>query len=198
VVGARVTLRPPTNQYMHLYAYGMYWALFGKRCHAIFSSLYGRLSVKPEVTALSFSQFLHSAGAARFSAPAQAQRLPRAQDRSRPARRAAAGLVFAGPSHAGASRRNDFGTSLTSFAAPKTAKPYIRLARIRAQPISRTQRKDEAVMDGTNLLAGMRAPNGPGHASLPVRRARGVSQRFAGRSGHALSVASWGIVPRSR
>ena len=30
--------------------------------------------------------------------------------------------------------------------------------------------KEEARLDGTNLLAGIEAMNGPGHTSIPVRR----------------------------
>jgi len=32
--------------------------------------------------------------------------------------------------------------------------------------------KEEAGLDGTNLLAGIEAMNGPGHTSIPVRRMR--------------------------
>jgi hypothetical protein len=38
------------------------------------------------------------------------------------------------------------------------------------KPISHILGKEEAGLDGNNLLAGIEAMNGPGHASIPVRR----------------------------
>ena len=56
------------------------------------------------------------------------------------------------------------------------AEPYIRSARPRAKPISHMLGKEEAGLDGTNLLAGIEAMNGPGHTSIPVRRTQSFSE----------------------
>ena len=44
------------------------------------------------------------------------------------------------------------------------------------KPISHMLGKEEAGLDGTNLLAGIEAMDGPGHTSIPVRRTQGFSE----------------------
>src|SRR5215510_11457584 len=72
----------------------------------------------------------------------------------------------------------------------KTAEPYIRSARPRAQPISHMLGKEEAGLDGTNLLAGIEAMNGPGHTSIPVRRTRCFSEPRSTNSVRGLECCS--------
>jgi hypothetical protein len=114
--------------------------------------------------------------------------------------RAREGLVLDGPEHTGrlgtrrATTCNDLGIGLLSGQRKKTAEPYIRSARRRAKPISHMLGKEEAGLDGTNLLAGIEAMNGPGHTSIPVRRTFSEPSsdklRYA-----ALSAAPSGAMP---
>jgi hypothetical protein len=90
--------------------------------------------------------------------------------------RAREGLVLDRSEHggslgqAGAATCDGLGIGLLSGNGKKTAEPYIRSARMGAKPISHILGKEEAGLDGNNLLAGIEAMNGLGHASIPVRR----------------------------
>jgi hypothetical protein len=90
--------------------------------------------------------------------------------------RAREGLVLDRSEHggrlgrAGAATCDVLGIGLLSGNGKKTAEPYIRSAGMGAKPISHIVGKEEAGLDGNNLLAGIEAMNGPGHASIPVRR----------------------------
>jgi hypothetical protein len=90
--------------------------------------------------------------------------------------RAREGLVLDRSEHggslgqAGAATCDGLGIGLLSGNGKKTAEPYNRSARMGAKPISHILGKEEAGLDGNNLLAGIEAMNGLGHASIPVRR----------------------------
>lgn len=55
--------------------------------------------------------------------------------------------------------------------------------------------KEEAGLDGTNLLAGIEAMNGPGHTSIPVRRTQSYDPRVRQTRYAALSSAPSGTMP---
>ena len=98
--------------------------------------------------------------------------------------RAREGFVLDGPEHTGRLRtrrgvQRISGSASLSVSGKRTAEPYIRSARSRAETHIPHAGKEEAGLDGTNLLAGIEAMNGPGHTSIPVRRTQGLQRAHA-------------------
>lgn len=117
------------------------------------------------------------------SPPAHACQLPAREGSVKDAHlRAREGFVLEGPEHTGrlgahrATTTTNLGIGLFISQRKKTAEPYIRSARPRAQTHIPHAGEEEAGLDGTNLLAGIEAMNGPGHTSIPVRRTQGFSE----------------------
>jgi hypothetical protein len=117
--------------------------------------------------------------------------------------RAREGLVLDRSEHggrlgqAGAATCDVLGIGLLSGNGKKTAEPYIRSARMAAKPISHILGKEEAGLDGNNLLAGVEAMNGA-RSRVHPGSSHAASAGRVRQNRYALSTAPSGTVPVCR